>query len=469
MNLKDKMKSDSPKPKLIESEKEQNNSTNITPKSNQQSKELELLEKQSEALRQVTEQRDNLMKEGRLEDQTKIQQLSSEISELKSAIIELRAELSSTQKINQSITKNNRLLSQSNDELRNSNGLMLRSEQKELQEKLTATQDLVVKNQKEAEIRESNLIADCNQKVYEANERADEIQRRCSRDNDAAAKARKNGEAFRDEHKRILREQTDEVNKLAEQKIADTVASLKESKALEIRHIQSNCKSSIQKHKKYYASEYVAKELWHCMIFVFCIVWLVIQALSSNYFRSEAVVFGTWVKTYVLDSFDTVSSWATISANLSNGINHEIVATALYWIILALVGLLSILLFYGVPVVVILGGGFVYLKSKLFDKANRWVMIGSGILFIAMSSEMFYTPKMNLLLLWFLIQFALPLIRYIIIPLIGCLFDKWNNMDSDERRNLGCNIMMVLLVIAGFIFILWSMQSCSADLARMSH
>ena len=407
--------------------------------------------------------------EGRKEDQTKIQQLSSEISELKSAITKLRTELSSTQKINQSLTKNNRLLSQSNDELRNSNGLMLRNEQKELQEKLTATQDILVSNKREAETREANLIADCNLKVRTANERANEIEKRCFRDNDEAAKARKAGEAFRDEHERILREQTEEIDKFAENKIATTIASLKQAKELEIKHIQSNCKSSIQKHKKYYASEYVAKEMWHVIIFIFCIVWLAIQAISSNYFRNEAVVFGNWIKTYMINSFDTVSLWATSSATISDGINHEIVANILYWAILIIVGLFSILLFYGVPVVVIMGGGFIYLRSNLFDKANRWVMIGSGIFFVAMSSEMFYTPKTNLLLLWLLVQVAIPLIRFVIIPLIGSFFDKWNSMDSDERRNVGCNIMMIITVIAGFLFLIWSMQSCSADLVKMSH
>ena len=134
MNLKDKMKSDSPEPKLIESVKEKNNSTSIMQKSNLQSKELELLQKQSEVLRQVTEQRDILLKEGRTEDQQMIQHLSSEISELKSLITALRTELSQTQKINQSLTQNN-------DALRKNNGLLLRKEQEELIAEVTTTRD----------------------------------------------------------------------------------------------------------------------------------------------------------------------------------------------------------------------------------------------------------------------------------------------------------------------------------------
>ena len=461
MNLKDKMKSDSPEPKLIESEKEKNNSTSITQKSNPQSKELVLLEKQSEALRIVTEERDNLLRLGRPEDQEKIQSLSSEILSLKSAITEIKTELSQTQKINQSLVQNN-------DALRNSKGLMLRSEQKELQEKLTNAQALVVSNKKEAETREEQLIANYNQKLKAANERADEIEHRCSRDNNAAAIARKEAESFKDEHERILREQKNEVDKLAKQKISKTVATLKVSKENEVHQILNDCKSSIRKHKKYYTSEYAIKEMWHLLVFSFCIVWLVIQAVSSNYFRHEAVILGNWIKEYVVDNWGLVSLWSVSSANIANGICNEIVATMLYWILYAIVGLLSILLFYGVPVVFIIGGGFIYLKSELFDKANRWILIGSGIFFVAMSSEMFYTPKINLLLLWLLVQVAVPMIRFLIIPLLGNFFDKWNRMDSDERRNLGSNIMMIIIMVAGFIFILWSMKSCSEDLERIT-
>lgn len=292
-----------------------------------------------------------------------------------------------------------------------------------MQEKLTATQNTVVSNQKKAEFREKKIISDYSIKVNEANERADEIEHRCSKDNAAALSAKIQGESFRDEHQRILREQKDEVDKLAEQKICSKVASLKASKESEVHQILNDCKASIQKYKKYYASEYAAKETWHILIFAFCITWLLIQALSSNYFRNEAAVFCTWIKNYVIDSFETISSWMVASANITNGINNEITSNILYWILYVVVGLLSGLLFYGVPVVIILGG-FIYLNSKLFDKANRWIMVGSGILFVAMSSEMFYTPNMNLLFLWLLVQVTVPLIRYIIIPLVGSLFDK---------------------------------------------
>ena len=134
MNLKDKMKSVSQEQKLTETKNEQNSSTNIMQKSNQLSREMELLEKQSEALKKVTEERDLLLMEGRTQDQEQIQTLLSEKSELTSVITELRTELLQTQKINQSLTQNN-------DALRKNNGLMLRKEQEKLTAEVATTRD----------------------------------------------------------------------------------------------------------------------------------------------------------------------------------------------------------------------------------------------------------------------------------------------------------------------------------------
>ena len=146
MNLKDRMKSDLPNSNPTEIEKPSEsvraeNLNDTTQKSKQPSTEMELLEKQSEALKQVTEQRDRLLKEGRPEDQKKIQKLLSEKSELTSAIAELRTELSETQNTNQCLSTNNRILVKQNDDLRNSNGLKSKKEQSDLMEEVTATRD----------------------------------------------------------------------------------------------------------------------------------------------------------------------------------------------------------------------------------------------------------------------------------------------------------------------------------------
>ena len=313
------------------------------------------------------------------------------------------------------------------------------------------------------------LEADCSRRVKAANDRANETERRCARDNAAAAQARREAEDFRTEQQRLLREEKAEIDKLAEKKVADTKSSLKASKEHEVSVVKADCKATIQKHKNYYKSEYAAKETWHILAFAFCILWLVLQALSSNYFRHEAVQLGSWIKDYVVGMWGLLTDWTPAAASITNGISNEIASTILYWIIYVLVGVLLMVIAYALPIAMVLGGSIVYLKSKFFDKANRWIMVGSGILFVAMASEMFYQPPINLLLLWLAVQVAVPLLRYIIIPLICAGISKVQNMDSDEKRNFYSNIMMVVVVIAGIFFIMWAMRSCAADMSRLSH
>ncbi len=313
------------------------------------------------------------------------------------------------------------------------------------------------------------LEADCSRRVKAANDRANETERRCARDNAAAAQARREAEDFRAEQQRLLKEEKTEIDKLAEKKVADTKASLKASKEHEVSVIKADCKATIQKHKNYYKSEYAAKETWHILAFVFCIMWLVLQALSSNYFRHEAVQLGIWIKDYVVGMWEILMEWTPAAANVANGISNEIASTILYWVIYILVGVLMMVVAYALPIAMVFGGSIIYLKSKYYDKANRWIMVGSGILFVAMASELFYQPPINLLLLWLAVQVAVPLLRYIIIPLICVGISKVQNMDSDEKRNFYSNIMMVVVVIAGLFFVMWVMQSCAADMARLSH
>lgn len=133
MNLKDKMKSVLPEQKQSETNNELSNSINITQKSNQPSREMELLEKQSAALKKVTEERDLLLKKGRPQDQEQIRTLLSEKSELTSVITELRTEQLQIQKLYQSLTHYN-------DELNKVNGL-LRENQRKLIAEVSDTKD----------------------------------------------------------------------------------------------------------------------------------------------------------------------------------------------------------------------------------------------------------------------------------------------------------------------------------------
>ena len=302
------------------------------------------------------------------------------------------------------------------------------------------------------------MRTDFSNQIKAANDRADEVEQRCAKDNAAASKARSQAEAYKSEQLRLLNNQKAEIDKLSDKKIATTVLQLTKDN-----------KISKEKYKKSYATKYAVKEGWHVFALIFCVLWSIIQGISSNYFRGEIVELFSWISGYVNDCFINISTWTVDVANITNGISNDTVSVILYWILWVLVGLILLILFYVVPLVIIVGGSWMYFKSKLFDRANRWIMVGSSIFFMALASEMFYTPPINLLVICFIIQVAVPLLRYIIIPVICSLFDKYQNMDSDERRNFHCNIMMIVIVIAGFFFLIWTMQSCSADLSRMSH
>ncbi len=281
---------------------------------------------------------------------------------------------------------------------------------------------------------------------------------RCSRDNILAAEERAKAEEYCRQQKQLRDNEIDEINKKAEQMILHKVDELENDNEI-----------SKKKWRKYYASKYAAKESWHILAFVFCIVWLIIQALSSSYFRHEVLVVCELIKEYIVDGWGYVSSWSNGSGTyLAALITNSIASDIVFWIVFIIVGLLSALLFYGLPLVIIFGGNFIYLSSKAFDKENRWIMVGSAILFIAASSELSFTPQINLLLLWLIIQIAVPIIRYIIIPLIYSSIDKFQGMASDDRRNFYCNIMMVVAIIGVFISIMFMMRSCAADMARLS-
>lgn len=295
---------------------------------------------------------------------------------------------------------------------------------------LTTTQNQAAKDKAEYERKVDELKRECSLKVKSANERIDETEKRFAKDNATASKYRREAEDFRAEQQRLLREKQYEIDKLAEQKVSDMQASLKSAKEHEVSVIKSECKASIEKHKSLYKIEYAAKETWHVLVFTFCIVWLIIQALSSNYFRYESVELGIWIKDYVVGTSLNISEWTEGAAKITFCISNEIAFTILHWLIFIIVGILLITLFYVIPLSIIFGGSLLYLRSEFFDKINKWIMVGSGILFIAMSSEMFYQPSINLLFLWIILQAAIPLLRYIIIPLLCAKIDRIKNMDE---------------------------------------
>lgn len=245
-----------------------------------------------------------------------------------------------------------------------------------------------------------------------------------------------------------------EIDRLAELKIAQTKDALR-----------LECNENIEKHRNYYYADYVAKETWHIVAFTFCIIWLVIQALSSNYFRHEAMNMGIWIKDYAVYAGTTLSEWTKAAANITSNIPNEIAVSIFYWIVFVIVGVLLAAIFYALPLAVIFGGSYLYFRSDKFDKANRWMMVGSGILFVAMASEMFYQPPINLLLLWLMIQVAIPVLRYIVIPLICSCINKFDDMTEEQRKAVCREIVRALLMVFCFILVMWTLRGCAEILS----
>jgi hypothetical protein len=187
MNLLDRMQKDEPKEKKKNDSLPRNEtSKDTTQKLNQQS--MDLIQKQSAALKKVTAERDSLLKNGRPEDQELIQKLSSEKQSLASTvqkqtsmIADLRTEISDITKTNQSLTKNNRYLVMQNDELRNNSGLKLRKEQQKLEEDIEAVQASNIK-----------LRAMVNKSSVDAVDRANARARAAEADRDNKVKAAEN-------------------------------------------------------------------------------------------------------------------------------------------------------------------------------------------------------------------------------------------------------------------------------------
>lgn len=433
MNLKDKM----PNQELIENEKKQQNLSAITQKSSQLSKEM-LLQQQSEALKQVTEQRDNLLKNGRQEDQEKIRHLSSENSGLKK---ELRMKSEKIVSLNDWI------------EMMSESDLIVKQNEKLKKNIIQAEAEiLAVKDECNREIIE--IQEDCNRAVKEANDRADEVKKRYADDNAAASKARSEGEYFKAEQQRLLLNKKHEIDRLAELKIAQTKEALR-----------AECNEKIEKYRNYYHADYVAKETWHIVAFTFCVLWLVIQALSSNYFRHEVMDMGIWIKDYAVYAGTTLSEWTKVVANITSNIPNEIVASIFYWIVFVIVGVLLAAIFYALPLAVIFGGSYLYFRSDKFDKANRWMMVSSGILFVAIASEMFYQPPINFLLLWLIIQVVIPVLRCIVIPLICSCVNKFNDLTEEQKKNVYRDIVCNLLMVFCFILAMWALRGCAEILS----
>ena len=101
------------------------------------------------------------------------------------------------------------------------------------------------------------------------------------------------------------------------------------------------------------------------------------------------------------------------AASVSDLIHNESVSVIVFWIIRIVTSALLGALFYVAPAAGIAIGIAAYLRSRYFDRANRWIMAGSTILIIALASRSGDWPPVNLVLLWLVVQVIVPVIRCI--------------------------------------------------------
>ena len=173
----------------------------------------------------------------------------------------------------------------------------------------------------------------------------------------------------------------------------------------------------------------------------------------SNCIRADVVEIFGWIKEYIVSVWDNSLLLAEKAAGVSDLIPNDVIAVILYWLIFIMVGIFLMLLLYGVVSYILIGTCYLYLKSDKFDKINRWLMVSSGICFIAMGSEIFNHQVCNLILLWLIIQVIVPLLRYYMIPFITNRIKKYRYMDDEDRRHFEAVIVVFVAIISIVIFL----------------
>ena len=313
------------------------------------------------------------------------------------------------------------------------------------------------------------IVSECDRRIKQAEARADEVQIRCTRDNEAAARARSEGEEFRSEYEKLLGTELAQIDMLAEGKIADTKARLKKDKEDAVKRINFEAASKLRQRSLDLKNLYDAKEWWHDFVIAFCIVWSLMQAAVSVRFKEYGYEVWSWINNYIGFAEVKISEWSGFIAGVSSAIGNRAVSAIVYWIILLIVVLLLVILFYGIPIGIIAVGGYAYLKSSRFDKAARWIMIGSAITTIAVSSEIAGIRfDINLLLVWMIVQIAFPLVRFILLPLIIAMVDDLTSMSTDERKQFLISMGYVLLFVGCIIVFGLILNGMAKDFSEFS-
>lgn len=175
-----------------------------------------------------------------------------------------------------------------------------------------------------------------------------------------------------------------------------------------------------------------------------------------------------WVKQYVIFAGASVSSWSGALAQKASGMFNSTGSTIVYWVVLVIMMLVLVVVLYVIPLGIILGGGGAYIRSKLFNKAAKWIMILSGIALIALSSECvgFHLP-VNVFILWLGIQLLYPLIMYVLIPLAIALYNDYYEMSYERKKEFWTRAIYVAIVIVAICVIYWTITSFLRDVSEI--
>ena len=222
----------------------------------------------------------------------------------------------------------------------------------------------------------------------------------------------KNAEKYEAEQKKILDDMNEQVDARAEIKILGIRDELQNEYTGRTRMTQGLLRT-----------RYAAKEWLHRLIFSYCIIWSVIQLITSEALRRDFISIGLWIKDYAVDRIQNIRAWTAGAAGVTEKISNETLAGILHWLILGIVGVLLVALFFGVP---LLSVWFVirYLKNReRFDKVNRWVMVSTAIAVISVGwTDFLGLSKYKLPLIWLGIQVLTPVIRWI-----------WGNVHKEKK------------------------------------
>ncbi|WP_455390864.1 hypothetical protein [Frisingicoccus sp.] len=243
-----------------------------------------------------------------------------------------------------------------------------------------------------------------------------EVETRCEKDNQEALKAREKAEEYKEAYYELFNNEKYKISDEAERQIRDHKEYLTQEAKSNQKKLEAEYQNHKKKTKQYYQSKYLKMEVVHEMVFAFTILWTVIQAILSNRILSDGGKIIESITQYLKTTYASIGLWT------------------LLYLILA---------------IAIVIGCIAYFGSKYFDKPNRWIMTATTIVIIAVSSEMTFQPRYNVILTWLVIQALVPAIRYLIIPFIGSFCEEWKYMDTEKQQDYGI-VVTGIAVIVGF-------------------